>query len=169
MFEDRFQLAFAAGTHVLLFHCARQQHIPEMPSGKVMPKSWLKPEFRAPYRIILNSPGAREVVHEADALVLEQRPVFKQAKERLEEGLDGPIGSAGTKIGGVPRWAQPPFYPRCPCGAPMGFIMQVPAVGLPGWKTKRRSSLSFAGGLNGFVFACTAQSNPYAAMLVVQR
>ena len=167
--EERHQLAFVSGSHLLVFHCPHTDHVPPTFPGRRIPKAWLDPDFRSSYRIILNPPGVREVVYEPDSMVREQRLGFVGGKEKISEGLDGLVGQGDVKVGGVPCWEQPPFHPQCACGAPMGFIMQVPTDESPGWKSTRGSRLPFAGGLNAYVFACSVQSSPYATVLVAQR
>ncbi|HEY7375271.1 MAG TPA: hypothetical protein VIF57_24135, partial [Polyangia bacterium] len=117
----------------------------------------------------LNPPGVGEAVHAADPTVKEQQLTFRTAKEKVRQGLDGLVGQPKVKVGGIPDWVQPPFYPECACGAPMGFIMQVPTDESPGWMSSHGSPLPFAGGLSAYLFACTAQSSPYAAVMIAQR
>ena len=166
--EEAHQLAFALGSHLLLFHC-REDHIPPTFDGPQIPAAWLEPEFRSSCRIILNPPGGHEAIYEPDPTVEEQHLGFSAAKEKLGRGLDGPVGVGKVKLGGVPHWVQPPLHPRCACGAPMGFVMQIPTDESPGWRSQEGSPMPFGGGLSGYIFACTAQSSPYATALIVQR
>src|SRR5581483_6763664 len=106
--EGRFGLAFEPGSHLLLFHCPLRDHVPLLPSAPEIPAAWIQPDFQASWRIILNPPGTREVVHEADPVVLEQRVAFTAAEEKVSQGLDGPIGKNDVKVGGIPHWVQPP-------------------------------------------------------------
>jgi hypothetical protein len=140
-----------------------------MPPDLTLPQSWLEAEAPSSYRIIVNPPTAREVAHPPDPIMREQHVTFSSAKETLGKGLNGSVGKRKFKIGGIPHWIQPPTYPKCACGAPMGFVMQVPTTELPGWATVDNPTPPFAGGLDSFIFACVAQSHPYAAMMVVQR
>jgi hypothetical protein len=168
--EQRFQLAFPAGSHILLFHCPDcSRAIPPSPSGLTMPTEWLDPNLRSSYRIIVNPPNLREVVHEKDPRIKEQQVTFATAAEKVTENLDGPVGREEVKVGGLPHWVQPPLYGQCACGAPLGFMMQVPALKTVGWMRKKPNDVPFAGGLSAFLFACTVMSNPFAAVLVVQR
>jgi len=167
--EPRFELALPPGSHFVMFHCATCNAVPPNPPNLKLPQEWLDPGYQSSYRIILNRPDAREVAHQADPLIVEQRLTFSGSAERIAQGLDGPIGQRTLKIGGVPHWVQPPAYPECACGAPMGFVMQVPTRIAPGWTTTKGTPVPFAGGLDAFVFACTAESNPYATVMIVQR
>jgi len=167
--EERFELAFQPGSHFLLFHCPRCSFIPEYFPGGAVPESWLAPTLRSSYRIILNPPGVDEEAHEPDPILLEQSVAFTPAEEVLSENLDDPIGEPGLKLGGIPHWLQPYEPLRCPCGAPMGFVLQVPEPKPPGWVTKNGGRIMFGGGMNTFVFACTIQSSPYAAAMIPQR
>ena len=168
--EERFQLAFPAGSHILLFHCPDcRRAIPPSPSGLTMPTEWLAPNLPSSYRIIVNPPKVREVVHEKDPRIKEQQVTFVTAAEKVTKNLDGPIGREDVKVGGLPHWIQPPLYGQCACGAPLGFMMQVPALKTVGWMRKKPNDIPFAGGLSAFLFACTVMSNPFAAVLFAQR
>ena len=165
--EDRFELAFPVGSHFLLFHCQDCDAVPLSP-GRKLPAKWLRPDLRSSYRIIINPPGSHEVVHEPDPRVVEQKVIFTKRKERVKVSPDGPVGVEEMKVGGLPHWKQPPNYLTCACGAPMGFVMQVPAASRVGWMHKRPNDLPFAGGTNPFLFACSIISSPYAAVIVPQ-
>jgi hypothetical protein len=167
--EERFMLAFLPGSHFLLFHCTRCSVVPDMPLDLILPDSWLQDGHQSSYRIILNQPTVPEVAHPADPRMLEQHVTFTSSKERITEGLDGPVGKEKLKIGGLPHWVQPPIYPTCSCGAPMAFVLQVPAKEARRWKTRDNSAAPFAAGLDAFLFACSAQSHPYATIMMVQR
>ena len=165
--EDRFDLAFPAGSHVLVFHCPTCEAVPL--GFWRQGDEWLKPDYRALYRIIVNPPGAREFLHEIDPRIVEQRVTFAKRKERVTKNLDGPVGVEEVKIGGLPHWVQPPDYPRCACGAAMGFLLQVPAMKNADWKQEQSDAMPWGGGLDTFVFACTRPCSPYAAVMVSQR
>ena len=165
--EDRFDLAVATGSHVLVFHCPTCEAVPL--GFWRQGDEWLKPDYRALYRIIVNPPGAREFLHEIDPRIVEQRVTFAKRKERVTKNLDGPVGVEEVKIGGLPHWVQPPDYPRCACGAAMGFLLQVPAMKNADWKQEQSDAMPWGGGLDTFVFACTRPCSPYAAVMVSQR
>jgi predicted DNA-binding WGR domain protein len=167
--EERFLLPFLPGSHFLLFHCTQCDALPDMPRDLILPASWLDAGHESSYRIILNPPSAQEVAHSADPRMLEQRITFSSSKEKISQTLVGPVGREKVKVGGLPRWVQPPIYPKCACGAPMGFVFQVPANHRPGWRTRDTVAPPFVAGLDAFVFACSVQSHPYAAMMMVQR
>lgn len=167
--DARFELAFVPGSHFLLFHCKSCDAIPDaLPRGR-LPAKWLVPDFRSTYRVILNQPDAREVIHEPDPVMLEQSVSFTRGKETLSENRDGVYGLDDVKLGGIPSWRQAPEYPICACGAPMGFVMQVPPNKLPGWKARRQIGLAFSADLFASIFFCSAQSSPYAGVIVAQR
>jgi hypothetical protein len=166
--EDRFQMSFPAGSHFLLFHCPDCRAIPTPIGPRVLAK-WLRPDFPTAYRMILNPPGVREVIHELDSRLVQQRVTFKARKERITRDPDGAVvGLDVVKLGGVPHWRQPPHYPKCACGAPMGFVMQIPATKPVAWMRTRPNDLPFAGGMNAFLFACSALSSPYAGVIIPQ-
>ena len=165
----RFGLVFAPGSHFLLFNCARCDAIPEAPPRSRLPASWLKADRAQSYRAILNLPQTRERALPSDRSVREQSIVFEAVQDRLTEGLDGPVGRRDFKVGGAPAWVQPPQYLRCACGAQMGFLLQVPSSTVPRWKSRSGASLPFCADLDAFVFACSAQCNPYATAIIAQR
>jgi len=166
--EDRFELAFPADSHILIFHCPDCLAVPVSPRGDTLPAEWLAPDFRSLYRIIVNPPDATEVVHKRDPRIKEQKLTFVAGTEEVTNDPDGPVGVDDVKVGGLPHWVQPPDYRRCVCGKPLGFIMQVPTSKPIGWMRKRPDDLAFAGGMNAFLFACTVTSSPYATLLIAQ-
>jgi hypothetical protein len=167
--EQRFALPFEAGSHFLLFNCASCDAIPVAPPRGRLPASWLDPSRRDSWRIILNRPRRAEQVERADAIVREQSVSFTTSKETLRHGLDGEVGSADFKVGGVPHWVQPSRRVQCACGAAMGFLLQVPFGSAQGWRFRRGGQLPFCADLNAYVFACTAQCSPHATLLLAER
>jgi predicted DNA-binding WGR domain protein len=166
------QLAFAAGSHLLLFNCGVCDGMAMTVPSKKLPKPWLSPDHPQTYRVILNPPAAREAVLPADHLVLEQQAQLTRGDEEvtpLIEDLDRtPRGREGFKVGGIPARIQPWSPPRCACGAPLGFVFQVPLEKDPGWRSKARRQLMFFG-LDVFIYACTQQCSPYATLVIPDR
>jgi len=167
--EARFMLGIAPGSHVLLFHCTQCDTVPRNPRDLRLPESWLDEAHPSSYRVFVNPPTGREVAHPPDPIMNEQHVTFRAAKEKLTQTADGFVGKRKVKIGGVPHWVQPPLFPTCACGKPMGFVFQVPSTEPSGWATWRDPSPAFAGGLDAFVFACTGPCHPLAAVMIVQR
>ena len=167
--EPRFATPFVAGSHFLLFNCTSCDSIPVAPPRERLPASWLDPSHLDSWRIVLNRPRRAEEVQPPDRLVREQLVHFTETKEVLRDGLDGKVGSALFKVGGVPNWVQPPRRVRCACGAPMAFLLQVPSSAAPGWRFRRGGPLPFCADLDAYVFACNAQCSPYAAFLLAER
>ena len=162
------ELCFKPGSHFLFFCCPTCDETPPVADGDLT-KEFLDPDHPQTYRVIVNEPGASEVVEGADARMLLQSPIaFEASPEKLKKGLDCPLGASGVKIGGAPHWTQPPSYKRCSCGAPLGFVLQVPEGGSAGWLSADRKSVTPFLGNDFYIFACSAQCDPYAAIAIPQ-
>jgi hypothetical protein len=171
------QLGFIPGSHLLVFNCPGCEGLAKVLAAKRLPKEWLSPDHPQTYRVILNRPAAREAVFPADETVLEQRVTLRRGTEKVTPLYrDGspdapPRGRDGFKIGGIPRRLQDWTPPRCHCGAPLGFVFQVPLTVDPGWRSKgskEKRPLGFFGG-DVFIHACTKQCSPYATIVVPDR
>jgi predicted DNA-binding WGR domain protein len=167
--EKRFGLAFKPGSHFLFFNCTTCDGLPPVARSNKLPDSFLNANGAQSCRVILNPPGVSEVVHPADPTMRAQSPIgFESHPETLTDSLDCPVGEEGVKIGGAPSWTQPPRYKQCACGAPLGLVLQIPEGGGAGWKRKNGESLAPFYGNGYFIFACSAQCSPFAALIVVE-
>ena len=131
-----------------------------------LPGEWLSPDNPQTYRVILNRPAAREAIFPADPAVLEQKVELTRGLEKISAG---PSGRKGFKIGGIPARIQRWLPPRCHCGAPLGFVFQVPLLSSLSWKTKQNDILGETFGLDVFIHACTKQCSPYATIVIPDR
>jgi predicted DNA-binding WGR domain protein len=185
--EPDMGLGFIPGSHLLVFNCARCDGMAMIVPNKKLPKEWLSPDNPQTYRVILNRPAAREAIFPADPTVLEQLITFKREDEKLNEAMEDdeddeedeqtrrfreeepPRGRGGFKVGGIPARIQGWMPPRCNCGAPLGFIFQVPLSGPTGWKSRDRQTLGEFLGLDTFIHGCTKQCSPYATIVIPDR
>jgi hypothetical protein len=164
--EPAFKLAFAPGSHLLIFHCKSCGRSLDFPENGRVPPEWVSARFKSFYRIMMNPPGVKEAVQRADPIMVEQHVSFAKDKEKAKTIPGGQAGVNEVKIGGLPRWTEHPQYPTCACGKPMGFVMQVPWDKAVGWKRRDRPGANFAGASTSFVFFCSVQSSPHAGLII---
>jgi predicted DNA-binding WGR domain protein len=166
--EKRFGLCFKPGSHLLFFSCLSCGENPPIVSGAKLSKASLDPKSPQSYRVILNPPRVSEVVHDVDPTMQAAPISFTPSPEKLRNGLDCRLGADGEKLGGAPAWTQPPRYIRCACGAPLAFVLQVSEGRHFDWKPKGKSWQEPFYGNPHMVFACSAQCDPYAAVVLVE-
>jgi predicted DNA-binding WGR domain protein len=190
--EPDMGLGFIPGSHLLVFNCARCNGMAMIVPRKKLPKEWLSPDNPQTYRVILNRPAEREAIFPVDPTVLEQQVTLTRGDEKVRELMEDededeeerqareeaqarypkepPRGREGFKIGGIPARIQPWMPPSCHCGAPLGFIFQVPLTGdYPSWKTSQKRELGEFLCLDTFIHACTKQCSPYATIVIPDR
>lgn len=187
--DEAFELPFQAGSHLTVFMCPTHNEIhslcpesgrnyelpPEYPYRTLPKRYW--DHNPGHFRLLLNPPGVREVVHEPDTHLVSQSMRFKKTAETVEDhGLGEILGSQGFKVGGLPAWSQDPEYYRCSCGAAMRFVCQLPGMfGFDKQPEAPEQPNSFSRtqyclflGNDVYLFACEEQCRPEAVWVVLQ-
>lgn len=182
--KPEFGLPFEAHSHLLFFACLTHADPPMPPltpalSGQLPETYWQRPESDreyCQYRLWLNRPASDTVVHPSEPALKYQRLDFEATPETLESSGRVQLGSQGFKLGGAPSWAQDPENYTCACGAPMAFVLQIPAdfefaktpEGPRQTNSYNEQSYLLFLGNEIYIMACTAQCKPEALWPVAQ-
>lgn len=133
--EERFELPFEAGSHLVVTMCPEHNEALLHPSSwepsnviELPPRFWESPQYAHTF-MALNPPGTRESPGPEDPYIEPRELRFTPFRDEVEDyGESGrKRGTDGFKIGGAPAWYQQAQKFVCSCGAPMKFVCQVPA------------------------------------------
>jgi len=168
--EERFELPFQPGSHLVVLMCAECNEIPTFAhhaDGKLPPRFWKETEGH--FFVALYRPD-QEQEERQTAPYLEPFSLDFS----LIEGDVYPCDS--LRVGGQPYWLQSPEQHFCPCGEQMRFICQLPEnYGFPKCPNAPEQPDSFSPddyclflGNEVYVFGCANQCNERAVWVVVQ-
>lgn len=173
-----FELPLRSGSHLLVFMCPVHNDLPAVEvdnAEQTLPDQYWQKTF-GHYALMLNDPRLEEAFCPVDKIIAERALRFERAEEEID--WDGRIerGSAGFKVGGVPRFIDENHIPACACGGEMIFVCQLPAK--YGFAKKPRAPVQpqavspdeynlFLGRAT-CIFACKNQCSPYALYAVSQ-
>ncbi|GGU93403.1 hypothetical protein GCM10010182_06200 [Actinomadura cremea] len=160
------------GDHLLIFQCVEHDEacFPPGPGTVQLPSRFWEhpppPNEGAFWRILLQREGVPMV--DAAPLLHSRRLRLEMTPEEVNENGNG---SHGFKVGGVPSWAQAPEHYRCPCGADLAFVCQIPENHefdlLPEREDDDYGEMLFLGN-EIYIFACPEHCDPAAAWPVNQ-
>lgn len=169
------EVATFGGDHVMVFQCPVHNEACFPPDSEQLPvRFWDHPP--APnkevfWRILLHRTGTPAA--DPDPYLQPRRLTLRQTSDEVDEfGRGVPV----FKVSGVPSWAQKPEHYRCPCGADLAFVCQIPEnFGfdiIPGQPEQPDTFDSTQYGLflgnEVYILACSAHCDPAAAWPVNQ-
>nr|WP_157233909.1 hypothetical protein [Kibdelosporangium phytohabitans] len=157
------------GNHLLAFQCRHHDDVPFVESGPQLPDAFwdgpTNPGYPGPFwRLMLH--------RDETGPVGDTEKTFSARVLTLSAGSDGSADGDYWplfKVGGEPDWVQSPESPRCPCGADMVFVCQVPeSYGFSDEHEPYADDYMIFLGNAVYVLACPVRCHPAAVWPVPQ-